>query len=242
MTVKSRALHHTGPARLLGVCGLAAALALAGVAASPAYGESKAASGDLEPIKLELPQPSYASTPLNYYRANLETPGFKDRPPFLAPKGVVDISKGKPVTSSVAPNMGKLELITDGDKQYADKAIVGVGSGTQYVQIDLGAVHELYAIVIWHFHANQRVYFDVVVQVSDDAEFKKDVNTVFNNDDDNSSGLGVGQNNEYVETHEGKLIDTKGVKGRYLRLYSKGNTTDDVNHYIEVEVFGKPAS
>ena len=28
----------------------------------------------------------------------------------------------------------------------------------------------------------------------------------------------------------------------YVRLYSNGNTTDKLNHYIEVEVFGKPAT
>jgi hypothetical protein len=27
-----------------------------------------------------------------------------------------------------------------------------------------------------------------------------------------------------------------------VRLYSKGNTTNKMNHYIEVEVFGKPAA
>jgi len=31
------------------------------------------------------------------------------------------------------------------------------------------------------------------------------------------------------------------VKGRYVRLYSNGNTTNKMNHYIEVEVFGKLA-
>ena len=45
----------------------------------------------------------------------------------------------------------------------------------------------------------------------------------------------------YVETHKGELIDTKGTKARYVRLYSNGNSTDDLNHYIEVEVYGKPA-
>ena len=44
----------------------------------------------------------------------------------------------------------------------------------------------------------------------------------------------------YVETAEGKLIDAKGVQGRYVRLYSKGNNNNDLNHYIEVEVYGKP--
>ena len=85
-----------------------------------------------------------------------------------------------------------------------------------------------------------RVYHDVVVQVADDPDFIKDVQTVFNNDFDNSSGLGIGKDREYIEDSIGKLIDAKGVKGRYVRLYSKGNTSNDQNHYIEVEVFGKP--
>ena len=37
---------------------------------------------------------------------------------------------------------------------------------------------------------------------------------------------------------EGKLFDPKGAKGRYVRLYSNGNTTNDLNHYVEVEVYG----
>jgi len=48
---------------------------------------------------------------------------------------------------------------------------------------------------------------------------------------------------EYFEAAEGKLIDCKltnkeGVKGRYVRCYSKGSTADDQNHYTEVEVYG----
>jgi hypothetical protein len=63
---------------------------------------------------------------------------------------------------------------------------------------------------------------------------------VFNNDLDNSAGLGVGKDLHYIETNEGKLIDAKGVKARYVRLYSNGNSGNDLNHYIEVEVYGKP--
>jgi len=37
------------------------------------------------------------------------------------------------------------------------------------------------------------------------------------------------------------LIDAKGANGRYVRLYSNGNTTNKLNDYIEVEVWGKPA-
>jgi hypothetical protein len=76
----------------------------------------------------------------------------------------------------------------------------------------------------------------VVVQVSNDPKFEKDVTTIFDNT------VGTGKDLAYIETYEGKLIDAKGVKGRYVRLYSKGNTTNKMNHYIEVEVFGKPAA
>jgi hypothetical protein len=110
----------------------------------------------------------------------------------------------------------------------------------QSVTIDLGQPSEIYAILFWHYHKQTRVYFDVVVQVADDADFVNNVQTLFNNDKDNSSGLGVGTNRQYIETAEGKLVDGKGVKARYVRLYSRGNNQNDQNHYLEVEVFGRP--
>jgi hypothetical protein len=66
------------------------------------------------------------------------------------------------------------------------------------------------------------------------------VTTLFNNDHDNTAGFGAGKDMAYVETSEGKLIDAKGVKARYVRLSSNGNTTSELNHYVEVEVFGQP--
>jgi len=40
---------------------------------------------------------------------------------------------------------------------------------------------------------------------------------------------------------EGLLVDAKGVRGRYVRLYSNGNTVDELNRYTEVAVYGLPA-
>ena len=121
------------------------------------------------------------------------------------------------------------------------RSYVELGPFAQWVQIDLGAAHNIYAVVLWHFHKQPRVYYDVVVQIADDADFTKNVTTVFNNDIDNSLGFGKGEDWHYVETNEGKLIDCKGVKGRYVRSYSAGNTSNDLNHWIEIEVYGKPA-
>jgi len=112
--------------------------------------------------------------------------------------------------------------------------------GTQWVQIDLEQEHEIYAVLVWHYHAAERVYFDVIVQTAMDKDFTEGVKTLYNNDYDNSSGLGTGEDMEYVENYEGRLIDAGGVHARYVRLYSNGNTSDERNHYVEVEVYGKP--
>ena len=80
----------------------------------------------------------------------------------------------------------------------------------------------------------------MIVQVSDDADFSDGVTTIFNNDDDGSSGMGVGKDKLFRESHHGKTIDAKGVRGQFVRLYSDGSTADDMNHYLEVEVYGLP--
>jgi hypothetical protein len=79
------------------------------------------------------------------------------------------------------------------------------------------------------------------VLASEDPDFTKNVRTLFNNDQDNSSGLGVGADREYFETHEGRLIDARGAAVRYLRFYSKGSTESALNEYTEIEVYGRIA-
>jgi hypothetical protein len=131
-------------------------------------------------------------------------------------------------------------LITDGDKDAGEGYFVELLDGLQWVQIDLGKSAAIHAIWVWHFHSQKRAYHDVIVQISDDLEFKAGVTTVFNNDYDNSAKLGKPSDNPYVETRFGRIVDGKGTKGRHVRLYSNGNTSNEMNHYIEVEVFGSP--
>jgi len=198
---------------------------------------------DQVPLKTDLPKPLFVGTPVPIKVPNLEPAQKGKRPDFMVPAGTVNLAKGKTVTSSDnEPVIGTLDLITDGDKEGDEGSWVELGPGKQWVQIDLGKTADIYAVMLWHFHSQARVYFDVVAQVSDDPTFSKDVTTIFNADAANELSLGAGTDRPYVETYEGKLIDAKGVKGRYVRLYSKGNTTNKLNHYIEVEVFGKPAA
>jgi hypothetical protein len=207
------------------------------------FAATAALAQDKVPLKTDLPKPILRGTPVPMEVPNLEPAQKGSRPDFLVPAGTVNLARGKKVTASDSdPIIGTLDLITDGDKEGDEGSWVELGLGKQWVQIDLEKSSDIYAVLVWHYYSQQRVYFDVVVQVSDDPTFSKDVKTIFNADNANELGLGAGTDHPFVETYEGKLIDAKSVKGRYVRLYSKGNTTDKLNHYIEVEVFGKPAA
>jgi hypothetical protein len=217
---------------LFRICPVLAALFIAAVA--PAQ--------EKVPLKTQLPRPLFVGTPVPLNVPNLEPPLRGKRPDFMVPAGTVNLAKGKKVTASDDnPVVGTLDLVTDGDKAGDEGSWVELGPGKQWVQIDLAKNANIYAVLVWHFHSQARVYRDVVVQVSDDPNFKSGVNTIFNNDFKGELGLGAGKDMNYVETYQGKLIDAKGVKGRYVRLYSNGNTSNKLNDYIEVEVWGKPA-
>ena len=194
------------------------------------------------PLKTKLPAPLFVGTPVPLNVTNLEPPTRGKRPDFMVPAGTLNLARNKKVTASDNnPDVGTLDMIVDGDKDGNEGSWVELGPGKQWVQIDLAKRADIYAVLIWHFHSQARVYRDVVVQVSDDPSFRSGIATIFNNDFHNELGLGAGKDQNYIETYQGKLIDAKGVKGRYLRLYSNGNTANKLNHYIEVEVWGKPA-
>ncbi len=205
---------------------------------------SKKAGDGLMPLKLELPKPQFEGTPKRIQGINnLEPPkgkGWK-RPTFYVPEGTANLARGKEVAASDdLPIIGEPNMITDGDKEGMDQSVVEFAPGKQWVQIDLGKKCEIFAILIWHYHKQARAYKDVIVQVADDADMITGKKTIFNNDDDNSSKMGIGEDFSYVEVHEGKLIDAGGAKGQFVRFYSNGNSTNDMNHYIEIEIYGKP--
>jgi hypothetical protein len=216
---------------------------LAAVIAYPAAGQDQ----DLVPVPFVLPPPAMKGTPPTIPTDTTALPlTDKPRAPFLAPKGVANVSLNKPVSASDTNLIsGDLKQITDGQKQAFQENVVTLRRGLRWVQIDLQGEFKLYAIWIWHDFTTPIVFRDVIVQVSDDPDFKTGVTTLFNNDQKNGAGLGIGTDREYFEdslTGGGKLIDAKGTKARYVRCYSKGSTADAMNTYIEVEAWGLPAS
>lgn len=204
---------------------------------TPAAEAIKPSTGTFR-LTTQIPSELIEGTPQPIKVPNLE-PEPKSVPMLMVPEGTVLLSAGKNVTGSDDfPIIGELDYITDGDKEAGEGYFVELMDGPQWVQIDLDNPFELNAIWIWHYHSQKRAYHDVIVQVSNDPSFETGVRTLFNNDYDNSAEQGKGSNKPYVESRFGKLIDAKGVTAQYLRLWSSGNTANDMNHYIEVEVYG----
>ncbi len=196
---------------------------------------------NIAPLPIKLPKPKVPPTPKPLppgVRVKIPHNKWTPRKPFLAPKGCSNVARGRRVSASDNdPVIGQLSQITDGNKEGSEDSYVELGYGVQWVQIDLGTARQIHAIVAWHEHRLPIVYHDVIVQVSDDKDFIENVRTLFNNDHDNSAGMGIGEDWGYFETYEGRLFPTKAARARYVRLYSNGNTGDDLNRYTEVEVY-----
>ena len=190
-----------------------------------------AAFADKVALKIVFPPPHSSGTPKEIKSDNLEPdpgPG-KFRPPIMvepeyAKKLTTEDTK---VTTSEEAVTGENEYVVDGDKTPDATCMLQLPGGVQWVQLDLGAEHEITAVCVWHDQGDERVYKDVIVQISNDEKFLKDVTTIFNNDHDDSAKLGAkGTDKEYRERNEGRPIDAKLVTGRYVRCYSNGSTSN----------------
>lgn len=218
---------------------IAAGILLQAIAfATPAPGDDAAPN---VPLVLQLPDPTLKGTPEDLPKGpNIEPLPDKAPPPFMVPRGVTNVALGKAVTGSVPPFSGELKQITDGKKGAFDYDAVEFKKGAQWVQVDLGGPYAIYAIAVWHDDRYIQAMHDVIVQASNDPEFKTGVQTLFNNDLENTAGLGAGGDREYFETNFGKIIDGKGVKARYIRGYTRGSTSSALNCWQEIEVYALP--
>jgi hypothetical protein len=219
--------------------GIACALALASLRADDV---KKADLQGRVPLVLKLPAAKDAGTPKIIPAGCTVDISAKPPPPLLVPKDAVNVAPGKKITcSDKNATAGDLAKLTDGDKEAEESSILLLHKGLQWVQFDLGGAHEIYAIVVWHAFDTAKIYRSVIVQVADDVDFTENVRTLFNNDRENSAGLGVGADRQYFESNQGKIIDAKGSCARFVRLYSNGNSDSKMNEYTEIEIYGRPA-
>ena len=198
-------------------------------------------------LKIQFPPPHSSGTPKEIKSDNLEPdpgPG-KFRPPIMVePEYTKKLTtEDTKVTTSEEAVTGENEYVVDGDKTPDATSMLQLPGGVQWVQLDLGAEHTISAICVWHDQGDDRVYKDVIMQISNDEKFadKTKITTIFNNDHDQTSklGLGKGPDKEYRERNDGRPVDAKLTKGRYVRVYSAGSSSEPTNNYIEIEVFGK---
>jgi len=166
--------------------------------------------------------------------------------PFMTPCEVTNLALNKPVTSSMEeePIIGELAQITDDIKKSGEFDFVELDPGPQWVQIDLGQMHTVFAVCLWHYYKNPVIYNDVIVQVSDNSDFTGNVKTLFNNDYDNSTGQGIGEDTSYTSRWWGEIVDTRGpdntgMEMRYVRVYTNGGAADEETRFVEICVYGK---
>ena len=200
------------------------------------------AAEQLVPLELKLPAPAFKGTPKELPEGMVVEPvSDKPRAALMVPAGCVNLAASVvPSSTDTNATPAKLGKITDGNKEAYEENIVLLRKGVQKVQFDLGKPAELHAIVIWHAYDALKIYRSVVVQIADDADFTQNVRTLFNNDTENKAEQGVGTDRQYFESHEGKLIATKGEKAQFVRMFSRGSTESALNEYTEVEIWGKP--
>ena len=212
---------------------------------------SEFAGGGLEltPLELDLGPDAITRATPGYPREQVKPPHLRAeirRPAFLVASSPRLLSVGKPVTSSMEfePIIGELEQITDGIKTCTEFDYVELDAGPQWIQIDLEQTEDIYLVIVWHFYKNPVIYRDVIVQVSDDEEFRQGVMTIYNNDHDNSSGEGAGKDSAYYARWWGEFADARGAsyrgtRGRYVRVHTNGGTGMEDTRFVEVEVYGK---
>lgn len=194
------------------------------------------------PLAIKLPAHTLKGTPQDLPKGpNVEPLSDVAPVPIQVPKDVTNVAAGKTVTSSINPFQGELKQLTDGNKEPVDDDAVEFKKGTQWVQVDLGQPFAIHAIAMWHDHRYIQAIRDVILQVSDDPEFKTGVTTLYNNDTDNTSGLGVGTDREYFELEFGRVVPAKGIKVRYVRGYTRGSNQSALNCWQEIEVYALPA-
>jgi hypothetical protein len=195
---------------------------------------------DWVPLKLKLPAPVFAGTPKEAPQGVTVDPASTRPAVIMVPRDAQNIApKARLTSSDKNATADMLAKITDGDKEAQEDSIVLLRKGLQWIQFDFGRGEEIFAVAIWHAHDTAKIYRSVIVQAADDPDFTENVRTLFNNDTDNTSGLGAGTDRQYFETFRGKTIDAKGTRARYVRLYSHGSTESSLNEYTEVEIYGR---
>lgn len=151
----------------------------------------------------------------------------------------INVALGKTPTFS-GPFSQSAAYATDGLSNNSNNWVGTNAAGLGWMQIDFGQNYDVDKIKLWHYFADGRIFRDVIVQLSNDPTFRNGVTTVFNNDANNSAGLGAGTDSEYAESASGKVISFSKVNARYARFWINGNNKINSDSWVEAQVFTAP--
>lgn len=163
----------------------------------------------------------------------------------------INAALNKAVTSNGTAGGGALSNVTNGNLARGDYALISTSDGPKYVQVDLADSYDIVGVNIrsdWGSDAGSYRYgHDYVVQLAADAAFTTGVTTIFNNDADNTLGLGAGEDPLYIEPADGAGLHIPletPVAARYVRYWANGHTrvngtTNAVNTPVEIQAFAK---
>ena len=184
-------MHHVRAACL--TFAIATAFALAPMSSRAA--DAQANDQKQVPLKYEIPKAMFLGTPKNI-KARRNSGALLGK----GPRAVDDSRRLHEPRGEEESHVQRLQsnhwrVVADHRRRQGRRRrqLCRTRTGKQWVQIDLEQPADLSAVVVWHYHAEGRVYHSVVVQISDDPEFEKDVKTVFNNDFANAPGFGAGR-------------------------------------------------
>ena len=208
----------------------------------------------LVPLALGLTPDQVTRATPGYPKGFVPPPNLRKldkRADFMVPEGLVNLAQGCPVTlvdGNPDGISGALSRITDWNKKSNEDDYVEFlpNDMLQTIQIDLGAEREVVCVVIWHYYKNAVVYRDVIVQCAEDADMKTNHAILFNNDYDNSAGLGKGTDQPYFAGWWGEIVDarphgrlTNGRRARYVRVSTCGGEAGEDTRFVEIAVYGR---
>ena len=188
-----------------------------------------------------------------------------------------NLARGKNVSfSEDASEASRKDDAVDGNKtnrdNYSDPG--GNTGGAHWLQVDLGGVHHVEEVNLYRYWSGSRKYHDTVVLLSPDSSFdptktlvlwngnrdeNKEWPAALNGETGKTHKLPRGNQEEYVETQNGKTMKVYGegvcwldpntktplpkegerFDAGYIRVYMNGSTKGDTNHVVELEVMGE---
>ena len=128
----------------------------------------------------------------------------------------------------------------DGTKNNSNYGEFGADNRNEssYLEVDLGEVRNISKINLYRYWQDGRTYNGTVIVLSETADFTENTTTVYNSDKENFHNLGVGTDDTYAESADGKTIEVDSVNARYVRVYMHGTGSGTTNHVVELEVIG----